>query len=269
MSKLLKVLSTFLCLLLLSTACSDNPSGSSEEPPPLPPEQSMQADFSIFEQQNTGQAQTQASDNFNRAFGTAVIMRAVVDINLAIPRALLAAAANADATLNENEEWEWNYSKDADGQTYGVRLVAFRASDSDVDWNFYVTNSALGLSDQLFFSGTTSADGRQGTWSYYNLQTADAQEQVSQISWSVQGEEEVSLRLDVTSDRNDNAGDYLEYTAEDNIKSAVYYNAAEDETTELEWNAETKAGFIISPDYNSGQKSCWDPNFQDVTCTEI
>lgn len=267
MSRLIKALSVSLCLLLLITACSDNPSASDEEPPELPPAQSMQADFSMFEQQqNAAQPQAQASDNFTRAFGTAVIMKAVVDINLAIPRALLSAAANADASLNENEEWEWNYSKNADGQTYSVRLVASRLGDSDVSWNFYVTNTAVGISDQLFFSGTTSADGRQGTWTYYDLQIPDAQEEVSQISWSLKGDQEVSLRLDVTSDRNENNGDFLEYKAENNIKNAAYYNADKDETTQLEWNAETKAGFIVSPDYNGGQKACWDTNFQDIAC---
>ena len=267
MPKLLKALSVSLCLLLLITACSDNPSASNEEPPELPPAQSMQADFTMFEQQQkTAQLQTQASDNFTRALGTAVVMKAVVDINLAIPRALLTAAANTEASLNEKEEWEWNYSKNADGQTYSVRLVASRDGSSDVNWNFYVTNTAAGISDQLFFSGTTSADGRQGTWSYYDLQSLDAEEQVSEITWSIKGDEEVSLRLDVTSDRNENNGDFLEYKAENNIKSAAYYNADEDETTQLEWNAETKAGFIISHDYNEGQKACWDTNFQDIAC---
>ncbi|MBN2731685.1 MAG: hypothetical protein JXR26_04560 [Balneolaceae bacterium] len=259
-----------LSLIFLVVSCSDNLSSSTETPPELPPAQSMQTNFSLFDQQQTSsQPQTRASENFNRAFGTALIMKAVVDFNLAIPRALLAAASNAGAELNESEEWEWNYSKQAGDQTFGVRLVASGDGDTSVNWNFYVTNSELGLSDQLFFSGTTSADGREGTWVYYDLQTPDNQEAVSEISWSVTGDEEVALRLDVVSDRNENEGDYLEYTFDNSVKSAVYYNADENEITKIEWNVETKVGYIISPDYNNGQKACWDTDLQDVTCSEI
>lgn len=154
-------------------------------------------------------------------------------------------------------------------QIFGVRLVASRNGDISVNWNFHVTNSELRLSDLLFFSGTTSADGREGMWVYYDLQSPDNQQEVSEISWSVTGDEEVSLRLDVASDRNGNEGDYLEYTFDDSVKNAVYYNADEDETTEIEWNVETKVGFIISPDYNNGQKACWDADFRNIACSEI
>lgn len=268
--RLLTTISGILCVLLLVISCKDNPSSVSEEPPEVPSATTMEMDLSEFEsQQKSNQAQTQSNDNFSRAVGTAIIMKAVVDFNLAIPKALLTAAANADAELNEDEKWEWDFSKQAGDTTYAVRLVAERESEDSVNWSFYVTNSEAGLDDQLFFSGTTNADGTEGTWMYYNLQNTDSQEQVSQIEWSVNGEDDVELRLEVTSDRNNHQGDYLDYSFDGTLKTAVYYDNSEDQETRLQINVDSKVGFITAPDYNNGDQACWDGNYQDVSCSEI
>lgn len=268
--RLIPTISGIFCVLFLVISCKDDPSSVSDEPPEIPSASTMQVDFSEFEsQQKSSQAQTQSNNNFSQAVGTAVIMKTVVEINLAIPRALLTAAKNADAELNENDRWEWNFSKSSGDTTYAVRLVAERESEETVNWDFYITNSEAGLEDQLFFSGTTNTDGTEGTWAYYNLQNTDSQDQVSQIEWLVNGDENVDLRLEVTSDRHGHQGDYLEYTFDGTLKTAVYYDNSDGEETRLQINVNSHVGFIISPNYNNGEKACWDSNFQDVSCSEI
>lgn len=266
----LQSISGIFCVLLLVISCNDNPSSVNEEPPQVPEASTMQMDFSEFDsQQQSQKLKAQSNDNFSRAVGTAVIMKAVVEINLAIPRALLTAANNADAELNDNEKWEWNFSETAGDTSYAVRLVAERESEDEVNWNFYVTNSEVGVDDQLFFSGTTNTDGTQGVWSYYNLQNTSSQEQVSQIEWSVNGENDVDLRLEVTSDRNDHQGDYLEYAFDGTLKTAVYYDSSEEQETILQLNVNSNVGFIIAPNYNNGEQACWDGDFQDIACSEV
>lgn len=85
----------------------------------------------------------------------------------------------------------------------------------------------------------------------------------------VNGENDVELRLEVTSDRNDHQGDYLEYTFDGTLKTAVYYDNSEDEETRLQLNVDSNEGFIIAPDYNNGNKACWNGEFQDVACSEV
>lgn len=160
--RLLPTISGIICILFLVISCKDDPAWAGDEPPEVPSASTMQMDLSEFENhQKSNQIQTKSNDHFSRAAGTAVIMKMVVDINLAIPRVLLAAASNADAELNEDEKWEWNFTKEAGDTTYAVRLVAEGGSEDSVNWNFYVTNSEQGLNDQLFFSGTTNPDGSE------------------------------------------------------------------------------------------------------------
>lgn len=257
-----------LLMAFVATSCSDDPSSlNSDEPPQLPPAESMEVDFSTFENNQKVQgAAALAGENFTQAVVRAIVMKAVVDINLAIPRALLTAASESDAEFNDEGEWVWSYTQNTGQQTYGVRLVASRENGGDVNWQFLVTNSELSIEDRLFFSGTTNADATRGTWTYYNL-ADETNEAVSEIQWEVSGEEEVDLRLDVVSDRNNNQGDYIDYTFDGTVKNAVYYNAGDDETTELQWDVDTKAGFLIAPDFNNGEQACWDGNFDNSSCS--
>lgn len=264
------ILSGILCLLLL-TSCNDNPSSFSDSPPPLPSSQSMEMDFSSFEnnKQRAGGAQVQTVENFSRAVGTAVIMKTIVDLNLAVPKVLFAASQETEAKFNEDGQWEWSYSHTAGSKTYDVLLQASRTSENTISWNFYVTNPELSLDNRLLFSGTTNAEGTEGTWNYYSLKSSESKEAVSQIDWKVEGEENVELHLEVVSDRNDYQGDYIEYSYNGTLKTAVYFDSSKNQSTELQINTETNAGYIKTPDYNDGQKACWDEGFQNIACSEL
>lgn len=261
-----------LCIILLIgivtiVSCSDNSTSVSDGPPPLPPEHSMQMDFSTFDSQNRAKyATTEEVSHFAQAVIRAIVLKTVVDFNLALPRALLSAAVQSDAQLTEGEDWEWTFNKSAKGEDYGVRLVASNDGEGTIHWSFNVTNSQLGLNDQLFFSGRSNLEGTEGTWFYYDLQNPESEE-VSEITWAVNGGEDIALRFEVLSDRNDRIGDYIEYTFDGSFKTTVYYDASENTETELQWNTDTNAGYIIAPDYNDGQKACWDENLQDITCS--
>lgn len=267
--RFLLFLSGAICLILFMNSCDDNPSSAKESPPQVPPAATMSMDFSEFSDQQKTQSQNQSAGHFRRAVGTAVIMKTVADLNLAIPRALLKAANKAEPEFNDEGQWEWNYVKNTDDKNFSVRLLADRESEDQINWSFYVTNSRLGLENHLFFNGTTNSDGSQGVWSYYRLENTDGREQVSEIEWTVNGEDDVELRLEVTSDRNDRQGDYLEYMFDGTIKSVAYYDNSEDQEVRLQINVDSKVGFIIAPDYNDGNKACWDDDFQDVSCSEI
>lgn len=265
-----KITAIFLVGVFVLTSCKDDPSSiSNDEPPQIPTAESMEMDFSTFDNSLGAKesVNNQNGENFAQAAFRALIAKAIVNVNLAIPKVLLEAASNSEAELNENEEWEWSYSRSAANQTYEVRLIASRNSGGDVNWEFFVTNPDLNIENKLFFNGTSNSEGTQGVWTYYNLLNSAEDEAVSQISWTVDEEDNVELRLEVLSNRNDQEGSYIEYTFDGTIKNAIFYDASTDETTELQWNVETNAGYIIAPDYNNGEKACWDENFDDVSCT--
>ena len=256
--------------MLWITSCRDNPASFEDQPPSLPPASSMEMNFSLFDQETTpakssGNSVAQDSSNFNQALFRATIMRLVVELNLAVPRALFEAARNTAAELNEKQEWIWSYSHSAGDQNYEVRLVAAPQGEDRLHWSFYVTSTGLGLDNRLFFEGLTNREGTEGTWTYYDLQGSQ-QQPVSEISWSVPAPDNVQLRLEILTDRNGHQGDYIEYQFDGVVKHVIYYNSGEDQTTEIQWNTDTHEGYIIAPDYNNGMKSCWNASLENTLC---
>lgn len=271
LKRLVTITIAFFIGIITLVSCSDNATKSTEQnPPAIPPEHSMAMELSNFNEQSKVQsATTQAKNNFGQAVFRAGLLKTIVDINLAIPTAFLKAASESDARLNENEEWEWKYNTTAESNEYGVRLTAVRDESGSASWNFYVTNPQFNLDNKLFFSGVSDAQGTEGSWSYYSLLDSDGKEEkVSQIAWTVESKDDLNLRLDVVSDRNDNRGDYIDYTLEGTTKAVVHFDASENQETTLQWNTGTNAGSITAPNYNNGNKACWDGNLEDISCPE-
>ena len=229
----------------------------------MPPVESMSVDISEMEMASSKAVAKSAESNFNTALVAAGVAKIILEANLAIPKALITAAQDETADAVNNTEWEWSFDTAANGQNFGVRLTANAESNDEVMWNFYVTNSVLDLDDQIFFSGTSDYEATSGTWTYFNLETG---REVSVVTWQ-RTEDSTSVTLDVESDRNNNLGDSISYEFDGTVKTVVFVDVSEDETTTISYNTETMTGFIISPNYNNGAKSCWDENLNNTTCT--
>ena len=254
-----------VCLLLTVSvfAISCNTTNSGDNPPQMPPAESMSVDISEMESASNKQRAKLAESNFNTAVLASGIAKVILEANLAIPKALITAAQEEAYESIGNSEWEWSYNTAANGQNFGVRLTATANSNDNVTWNFYVTNSAAGLDNKLFFTGTSDYEATSGTWTYFALQS---DQELSVVSWE-RTENTTSIELNVESDRNNNRGDSISYDFDGSVKTVVFTDVSEDETTTISYNSETLAGFIISPNYNEGAKSCWDENLNNTTCT--
>ena len=64
----------------------------------------------------------------------------------------------------------------------------------------------------------------------------------------------------------ENPGDELAYLVDGTTRQISWYDASEDETAVIEWDALTRVGSIMVPGYNSGALSCWDGGLQNVAC---
>ncbi len=260
-------------LLLLTVSCDSSLTSFHEQPPELPPVSSMMMNFSGFDQGQSKaipapelNAESVNYSNFGNAAVRVLIVKSAVNLNLAIPKAILIAAHSAEPELNENNEWVWSYSNTAEGKDFEVRLVASSENGNDVLWQFFITNTELDLDNHLFFEGVTSTNAQSGTWTYYQLLGDESGDAISEVSWNIVNEEQRQLRLDILSDRNGNLGDFIEYELDAPIKRVTYFNAEKEETAEIEWNSETLAGYLIAPDYNEGERACWGSNLANTPC---
>lgn len=238
----------------------------SDPSPVLPSEESMEIDFSEIEDKQSGNSIASTESHFAAAAKAAKAIESILDLNVTIPRALVKLAKRHSPDYISDGEWEWNYSAEVDGDDLGVRVTAKTNLNNEVTWRFFVTNPKVipPLEDALFFEGRFDFTGTSGKWMYYSL-TAEDHEQVSLITWEKKENLE-SVDLEVTSDRNDNMGDIIEFDYDGIVKKAIYRDVSSGETAIISYNTKTKTGFIVAPGYNNGNRACWDENLKNISC---
>lgn len=259
-----------LCFLLLFTTCSDdNPVSVKEKPPQLPPVASMEMDFSAFNSSTASNANIAADalNNYKEAAARIFILKILVDAHLQFPRLMLEMINRTDA-VNENGEWIWTYSFSHNGFDIEFKLVAAREGEK-VNWAMYVSGSIFGAEGNLFFEGTTNQDATKGKWIYYSFFPFENSGPLSKVEWAVSSKDNVSLKFTLLIGKEGRGGSTIDYHFDGTVKRAIFYNSLKDMTTEIAWNVNTKAGYIIAPDYNNGVKSCWNSSLQNVSCSEI
>jgi len=40
----------------------------------------------------------------------------------------------------------------------------------------------------------------------------------------------------------------------------------DDLRADISWNVDTKTGSLVSPEYNNGDRACWDSTFRNTEC---
>lgn len=260
----LSIKRSILCLFITAgvfISCSD--SNNDVIAPQLPPSNSMNIDFSEIEQ--SGNNKTAAGTNFNAALFRVGIAKLILDANVAIPKFLITAAQNKSPEEISSSEYQWRYSANNQETNFAILLTANVDANDNVEWRFYVTTNATNppLNNALLFAGDADYDGTDGTWMYYN---GSDEEPLSLLKWDVDSPNDVVLNFTVLSNRNGNQDSEINYTYNGKIKTVTYIDGSNDTQTTIEYNVETKAGFIISPDYNEGEKSCWDTSLNNVPC---
>jgi hypothetical protein len=259
-----KSLTAIILIMAVFISCSDS-NNTDEITPEIPSAETMAIDLSDFN--NNSNSKLKAGSNFNAALFRAGIAKLIVDANLIIPKVLITAAQNKDPEVVAEGEYQWMYTAENEDKDFSVLLTADVDSEDNVEWNFFVTTSATDppLNNFHLFSGEAEYDGTEGEWTYYDAQEEGA---VSEIEWDIDNDGSIDLDFSVLSDRNGNMGSEIDYDFDGTIKTIVYVDGSNGNTTTIEFNTETKVGFIISPSYNEGVKSCWDENLEDTPCAD-
>ena len=249
---------------LVFISCSDSPSGNNEEnPPQLPPVESLEVDLGILLSQP--KAVQQSDSAFFRAYFTASILGGFLQLN-ALPVQILAGATENTPQYNGDGEWEWTYSASGPNGSFSVSLFATLQVDH-VSWDFYISaaNSQQNFDDVLLLTGTSALDGSEGTWNIYNPGTGNV---ITSSEWEV-GDSSASVTMSVYEDGLNIPVAVISYSQVGITKRVTFENNEDNTLITIEWNTETKAGYIEAPDFNGGVRACWDSSFQDTACTAI
>lgn len=270
----MRLLTAFLAFsLLFAFSCDDDDSYSDQTPPALPPSEVLDPDLDTF----SGASKTNAEatgQNFRRASATALLVNGFIAGNLAIPSGFIAAAQGAsEPQLRDGNTWVWEFSNSAMGSSFSSELSAevFEAQDS-IAWELRIdANSGMvNIEDLLILDGATNQEVTEGNWNTYLLTTTEnSGVATAETEWQFVDSTDYRANTEIVVPNIALTGDAFSFDKLRPEKETRYIDASEQDTTFVFWNYLDGGGYIQAPDYNNGDRACWNAAKEDADCATV
>ncbi len=260
--------------LLWLAACEKNPTAPTSQKPDLPPQNSMAVDVQMFSSNaglsNTGADETAIGRNFVAARLTVGAINLAVLAHMSVPVLTFGAAISHQPMLKDDGKWHWVYSVSNNaGQKFQADLAGWIDASAGVSrWEMRISTTGLGapLNNFLWYTGSAALDNGSGQWDIYDAAQPSSSVKVVHIDWDHPSAGKATLKFTVVKPQVPENGDVLTYKADGNSRMVTYFDNSANGTLEISWDAATNAGYLIAPNYNNGQKSCWDNQLNDTSC---
>jgi len=262
---------TLVFFLISLFACEKNATEpENNTPPALPPVESMQFDLSLFNSpSNNSLAKTAVSkQNFAAAALRVLFIKTAVTFAAIVPTAVFAAAISQEPVLQEDGKFHWIYMVQNGTNTFSADLAGWiDMQTTEIVWEMYVSSNTHSpeLDQFLWYEGRSNLGNEEGWWLFYDDKSPDSLLEVLKIDWQIPDVNHRELILSNVNQSWEGFGDSLTYTMEMNENFLIFFDASENQTSTIFWDAQTGAGFIEWFDYKEGTKSYWDENQDDTT----
>jgi len=273
-----KIITSLLLLLFLGsflTSCKKD----KNNPPALPPEESMTIDFSNFEPEKKSYniSLTKGVENSNWEFAAMVAgyFRTFIAGTLAVPVYSFKMATGETPVYIEDKTWQWSYTTSLLGKTYKARLTG-QIRTNDVLWKMYITGEGTGgFTEFQWFEGTSRSDGTGGQWILNH--SVQFKEPLLQIDWTTSGNAINVIKYTYVRTLNDtreadpfktSSLEYGKKTGTFNSYYTIYYfNGLAFSEMNVEWNSSTRNGRVKSlSNFGDSNWHCWNGNLVNVIC---
>ena len=289
-SKTLGMLMAMLLAAWLLPACSSednsNPmdAGDPADAPRLPAMSTMVFDLQLFDieapqvsrqsietgtpdGQELHKAESADRTNFINAFVRVLYVQLLMYDALEEPVGAFALAIHSIPQKQDDGSWLWTYIFVDGGMEYSIFLYGTPdAGGGYVDWRMEVsTNDPSNPLDHfVWFDGRSYEDDSQGYWQFYDPALPSPYAS-GRIDWQNPSSTEHRLTIEVNGPDHPDYGDTLEFFASSFVCTIDHYDASEDSRGNITINADG-TGSLTVPDYNNGQKACWDTEQKDTDC---
>ena len=259
--RILAVAFTFASLFLAGCGGSTEPETGA---PALPPTESMSLDLGFFEINNSPALKAAAGSNLNflNAYVRAAYINVAIVTAITPPYVVLSLALHTVPTKVDDNSYLWVYTWQENQQDHEIRLLG-TVNENVVDWELSIVLPEQ--EPELWFYGQSHTDRDEGFWVFRDF-TRDVNLEVLRIDWDLTQENHASLVFLNVDGGSEDMGDQLSYLATGANKSIEFLDLSNDMTWDIQWNESNRAGSLRVPDYNDGDRACWDTNLLDAAC---
>jgi hypothetical protein len=259
-----------LCIAAVLMLGCDDATAPGDDPPEVPPLNSLVIDFADFTSNPLNVAAVEAAPaaglNWGRAALVVGVWNVALTVTLAVPVAAFVASFTQQPTGSDGA-WVWSYNFMVLGVQHTARLEASPVA-AGIRWEMYISKDGE-FTDFLWFSGESNLQGTSGTWSL-NLNPTDPTSFID-IEWNqTAGRETFDTRFtNVIPGAAENGAYIFHGVTEDPDYDAFFqiWGPVNDNLTEIEWNRATKAGRTRDPlHFGDSDWRCWDSALNDAAC---
>lgn len=263
-----------LLLFMVNPGCekkSPTESSKSDQAPTLPPAASIQADLQFFNNSlaMARATHTLAKNNWLNAAIRVTFINSAIALGVSFPASIFAHAASEQPKLDNEGKFHWLYNFQFGSEVYSADLAGWLdAKNQESVWQMLITstNRSPQLIKFLWYEGRAKVDGSSGYWLIYNDKQPESKIDFIRIDYIFAATNMHSLVFENVTNGNPNRGDKLTYQVNQAVTKVNFWDASENQSTELSWDSTTGSGYLQMPGYNNGQKSCWDANKDDIYC---
>ncbi len=286
-----------ICLLTLAGCNSGDPFQPPEEeqPPALPQVSTMKMDLSFFSTASSYEtsikegvpgpellSQYPTKYNFINAAVRVLFVDLVILAAMEPPVAAFVVALHSVPQHQPDGSWLWTYIFVDGDIEYSIFLRGKKVEDY-TEWSMRVssTNPEMLLDHFLWFEGEAMNDDSGGYWQFYEpdetvplatLVSAGGELETPgvpsvRIDWENLPEDTHLLSFLINKAGSPDEGSSVEFFQSPDVCYMEFYDVSKDATGTIKWYADG-SGSIEVPDYNDGEKACWDNRQNDVDCSE-
>lgn len=238
------------------------------EPPVLPPIESLAMDFSAFSDPSDTLVSKKTLPNYTNwgvAFTNVAFWNLFISAKLAVPVFAYAEALKHTPVYLGDSRWEWKYSITHNSTTFTASLQAERISNEEYSAEMFISSSG-GFTNFKWFEGTLRYDRTSAFWTMYEsplipgaLLTADWNH-----NWET-GEGDITYtNIKVGDPENES---FISYVVDPLLAfDAKYMISLSTGQTQIEWNMETLEGRIKSPWFKNSEWHCWNQYLHSISC---
>ena len=245
-----------------------------DEGPPLPPVESMRLDLGQFPTAKQAVAADKA--NFGAAAGRVGLLNLALGVVLTPPRVVFAAALSAKPKLASGT-WTWDFNASSDANQYHARLSAWYDGNAsagtflNLEMKVTCTGCGVPTTDFVWYTGRFNTAGTDGSWQFFAPEIAQADQKLARIAYDVSSLTHRSLTFtNNRTDGNADAGDVIQYLRDGDLARVTVHDQVSPGGGSLdyviEWSVSAGTGSLTVPDYNGGQKACWDASQVNTAC---
>lgn len=271
---------TFLLLFTTWSCSDDSPTGPSpEDAPEAPSLEEVEMDFSIFENAESfysiepdsrealkKQMGTLADDEYFTAYEQAAFYAFFAEIWFQTMGSLPAAYFNehqwGDPEV-DGDTWIWEWNHHFDDELYFSMRITAETLNNERHWELRYTvqweEEDENLDNALLIASQVRLDGSGGSWQMHDF-FDESDDPIFKVDYDLDGD--LATRVNMEFDEEED-GRFL-YQSDGSTGSLEFWDALDSGYSIIEWDNETGAGSIQSPNYRGGEKVCWDEDFQNT-----